>query len=112
MEEFLVRAFHQLLQRTAGPFHLRFILQPMTAAVIAIRAGLKDAQVGGQAYLWRLFSTPNERGTLLRSAWAEISRVFTVGIAIDGIYQLAVFHWIYPVQALIVACVLTLIRTL
>ena len=44
MDEALSRAWNQLLSRPTGAFQFRFVLQPLVAVIIAIRAGMKDAR--------------------------------------------------------------------
>jgi len=100
---------NQPLDRTAGPFQLRFILQPIVAAVLAIRAGLKDAKARRPAYLWTILSQTSERRTLIEDGWKDIGRVFVVAFVVDAIYQLIVFRWFYPVQSLIVAFALSIV---
>ena len=109
MVESFSRALNQLLDRTAGPFQLRFILQPIVAAALAIRAGLKDAKAHRPAYLWTIFSQTSERLTLIEEGWKDIGRVFVVAFVVDAIYQLIVFRWFYPVQSLIVAFALSIV---
>jgi hypothetical protein len=109
LEEILSRALAQLLDRTGGPFHLRFILQPIMAAIFAIRAGLKDAKAHRPAYLWTIFSQPAERRILIEDGWKDIGRVFAVAFVVDAIYQFIVFRWFYPVQSLIVAFALSIV---
>jgi hypothetical protein len=109
LDEILGRALAQMLDRTAGPFHLRFILQPVVAAIFAVRAGLKDAKARRPAYLWTLFSQPAERRILIEDGWKDIGRVFVVAFVLDAIYQFIVFRWFYPVQSLIVAFALSIV---
>ena len=45
-----------LIGRTDGPLTLRLIFQPTVAAILAIRAGLKDAREGRTPYLWSMFT--------------------------------------------------------
>ena len=109
MDEVINRALAQMIDRTAGPFHLRFILQPMVATVLAIRAGLKDAKASRPAYLWTLFSQSAERRILVEDGWKDIGRVFAIAFVVDAIYQCIVFQWFYPVQSLIVAFGLSIV---
>jgi hypothetical protein len=109
MGEYFRQSWEMLISRHQGPFAFRFILQPLTAVVIAIRAGLRDARTGRPAYGWAVLTNPVERRELLRQGWRELSRVFLVAVAVDLIYEIIVFHWIYPVQSLIVAAVLALL---
>ena len=46
---------------------------------------------------------------MLRNLWRIAGKVFVVALVLDAIYQIIVLHWIYPVQALIVATLLALV---
>jgi hypothetical protein len=92
-----------------GPFTFRLILQPLSAAIIACRAGLRDARSGRPAYGWTVLSNPVERRDLLTEGWRELSKVFLIAVAIDLIYEWVVFREIYPGQSLIVATLLALL---
>jgi len=109
LDEIFSRALAQILDRTAGPFHLRFILQPTVAALFAVRAGLKDAKAHRPAYLWTIFSQPAERRILIEDGWKDIGRVFVVAFVLDAIYQFIVFRGFYPAQSLIVAFALSIV---
>jgi len=109
MGEFLSNTFEQLVSRPAGPFGFRFILQPAVATILAIRAGLRDARAHKPAYLWTTLIQPAERHGLIRDAWKDVGRVFSIAVLMDLIYQFAVFRWIYPLQALIVAFALAIV---
>jgi len=87
----------------------RLILQPVMAALFAIRSGLKDAKEGKPPYFWTLFTDPAHRRDMLRDGWKSVGRVFIFGIIMDAAYQFIVFRWFYPVEALLVAAILALI---
>ena len=59
MEESWQRLIGDLLGRLDGPLHLRFILQPLMAAIFAIVDGIKDGKADKPVYFWALFG--NER---------------------------------------------------
>ena len=105
----VMRGWSQLAGRIEGPFVFRFVLQPTVAALLAIRAGLADARQGRSPYLWSVLSNPLERRQLIRHGFVDVSRVFVVAVLLDVIYQLMMFGWIYPVQALLVAALLALL---
>ncbi len=44
--EIFKRIWHQLVERTDAPMRFRFILQPLMAAIVAIRDGCNDARTG------------------------------------------------------------------
>jgi hypothetical protein len=84
----------------------RLFLQPAMALIFAIRDGLKDARESRPAYFYSLFTDQVNRRNRLREGFKAVSRVFTLAIVMDLIYQLIVLRWFYPMQALIVAFVL------
>ena len=109
MQQTLSHALDQLLGRTSGPLYLRFILQPVVATIIGVRAGLIDARERRPAFLWTLISKRTQRRELLSSGWKDIGKVFTIAVLIDSIYQSVILHWLYPLQALLVAFVLAIV---
>jgi hypothetical protein len=46
---------------------------------------------------------------MLRNLWKIAGKIFVVAVVLDVVYQLAVLHWIYPVETLIVATMLALV---
>jgi hypothetical protein len=109
MEDMFVRLYEGLLARIGGPMTFRIILQPTMAALLALRAGLKDAHDGRPPYLWTVVTDPLQRDVLLREGWKSIARVFFLAVIMDVIYQWIVQHWIYPLETLIVAIVLAVV---
>jgi hypothetical protein len=97
-----------LLGRVDGPLAFRLMMQPAMAALLAIRAGLRDARAGRPAYGWTVTTDPVQRPDLIREGWRDIWKLFTAAIIVDLIYEIIMFRWIYPGQALIVAAVLAL----
>ena len=106
--DFLARAWEQLAGRIEGPFAFRFLFQPLFAAILAIRAGVADAQDQRAPYLWSVLSNPAERPQLIRDGLRDLTRVLVFAIVLDVIYQLIVFRWVYPIQSLLVAVVLAI----
>ncbi len=86
------QAVEQLLGRAGGPLHLRLFLQPIVAAFLAYKAGRRDAAAGEPAFLWGLFSHPEERSRMLGSAWKDVGKIFVIALALDTVYQLIVFR--------------------
>jgi hypothetical protein len=109
MDEFFSRTIDQLLSRSGGPLNFRFLLQPLVATIIAIRAGLKDTDRGRAAYLWTLASQPTQRASLTREALRDVGKVFVLAFTLDIVYQLIVLRWFYPGQALVVAFALSIV---
>jgi len=109
MEEILTRFWENLMSRVGGPMTFRLILQPIMAAIFAVRSGLKDAKEGKPAYFWALFTDSVNRRDLLRDGWKSVGRVFVFAIIIDLVYQWIVLRWFYPGEALLVAAILAFI---
>ena len=109
MGELFTRVWENLLGRVHGPLTFRLILQPLAAALIATRAGLRDARRGHPAYGWAVLADPVARRELLREGWKEVARVFVLAVIVDLIYEAIVFRRIYPGESLIVAAVLALL---
>ena len=107
--DYLARVWEQLAGRLEGPFAFRFVLQPLVATILAIRAGVVDAQDHRAPYLWSVLSEPEERPQLMRDGLNDVMRVFVFGIVMDVLYQLIVFRWVYPLQSLLVASVLAIV---
>lgn len=105
----LNRGIEQLLGRAGGPLHFRLILQPMVATILAIRAGVRDAHEGQPVFFWTLLTNPAERKRLAQSGWQDIGKIFIVALVLDAVYQVMVFHTVYPVQSLIVAVMIALL---
>jgi hypothetical protein len=112
MEEMFTRAWDDLLARDSGPLHFRLILQPLVATILAIRAGWTDAWEGRPIFFWTLVREPEKARTMLRNLWKIVGKVFLVAVALDVVYQLIVFQWVYPLETLIVATVLALVPCL
>jgi len=98
-----------MLGRTTGPLTLRLILQPSMATLLAIRAGIADARAGRPPYFWSMLRDPLLRHELLRGGWKNVHKLFWMAVLLDSIYQVIVFKWIYPGQALITAGVLAIV---
>ncbi len=109
IEEGFARAWEMLVGRATGPLTVRLLVQPTVAALLAIRAGLRDAREDRTPYLWSIFTNPAQRRELLREGRTDIGKVFIVAVVLDLIYELIVHRWLYPLQALLVATVLAII---
>lgn len=109
MEHVFHRMGDDFLGRVGGPLTFRLVLQPMIAAILAIRSGLRDAREGHTPFAWALAAEPAQRRDLLRQLWTDAGKVFLLATILDVIYQLLVIHWVYPGETLIVASVLALV---
>ena len=109
MDEMLARLWENLGGRIGGPLSFRLLLQPTIAVVLAIKAGLADAQAGKPPYLWSMLTNADDRRDLLRSGWKSVAKVFIMALVIDVVYQLIVARWVYPLESLIVAFILAVV---
>jgi len=105
----LSRAVEQLLGRSSGPLHLRLIIQPVIASIIAIKAGLRDARQGYAPFFWTFLTKETERRRLVKSGWTDIGKIFVAAFMIDTAYQIFVLGAFYILQALIVAVVVAVV---
>jgi len=96
-------------ERITGPLAFRFIVQPLTACVLAFRDGRNDARNGQPPYLSTLLTDRTQRYDLLLHGWKSIARVFVVAIIVDFIYQGIVYRWVYPLPALVIAILLAIV---
>ena len=109
--QYLADSWDMIVGRGAGPFHLRLIIQPVMASLLGIRAGRRDARAGRPPYFWSVAKADDrfDRRELIRHGWADIGKVFSIAVALDIVYELIELHWVYPIQALIVATALAVI---
>jgi hypothetical protein len=107
--EYFARVWEMLIGRTDGPLTFRLIFQPTVAAILAIRAGLKDAHEGRAPYLWSVFTNQAHGRDLLREGWKDIGTVFIIAVILDVVYALMIHRWIFPGQALLVGTVLAIV---
>jgi hypothetical protein len=103
------RFWNNLLDRPDGVMRFRFVLQPIMAAVAALRDGVEDAKLGRSPYMWTLLSSPSERGGRLAEGVISTARVLLLGLCMDTVYQLTVLKTFYPGEAVIVAIALAFV---
>lgn len=108
MENILTHWTTDLILRLDGPLHFRFIIQPLIAAGFAFRDGLRDARKGYPAYGWALLTDREHRQFLIQNGWKGISKVFTVAVVLDLVYQAIALHAFKLDEALIVGFLLAL----
>lgn len=116
MDDIFVRIWHNLIERTEGPMHFRFFLQPTMSLIFAIRAAMKDVRAGTVPYLWRFFSSEKGKRTeVAKEAWKDVGKIFILGTILDVVYQLVVIfskkteEKFYPLESLLVAFALALV---
>jgi hypothetical protein len=109
MDEIWMRIAENMTDRVSGPLQFRLLLQPIMAAIFAIRSGLQDAKAGKPPYFWGLVSNPGHRIEILKDGWKSVGKVFLLALVLDVVYQVIVLHFVYPGEAIIVAFVLAIL---
>lgn len=109
MDDTWVRFTTDMAARVSGPMKFRLVLQPAMAAFFAIRSGLADARAGRPPYFWTLLEDSADREAMLKDGWKSVGRVFILAVVLDVVYQLYVLHFVYPIQAIAVACLLAIL---
>jgi hypothetical protein len=105
-EEVRHRVWQQLIEPPTGPMAFRFILQPVMAAIAALRDGVNDGKSRRSPYFWTLLTNPFESGHRLYEGLISTARVILLGLCMDAIYQWIVLKTFYPGEAVIVAIAL------
>lgn len=109
MHEWLSNAWTELVGRQSGPLHLRLLLQPAVATVLAVRSGRLSSRRGESRTLGVLRPHPGKWQRCLMEAWRDVGTLFLVGFALDLTYQVIALHAIRVSHALIVAVVLAVV---
>ena len=109
MDDIWVRMVENMTDRVSGPLQFRLLLQPVMAAIFAIRSGLLDARTGKPPYFWALASSPEHRADMLKDGWKSVGKVFVLALALDVVYQVIVQRFVYPGEAIIVAFALAIL---
>jgi hypothetical protein len=107
--EMVARGWDNVTARPQGPISLRFLIQPLVAAALAVRAGVKDARAGRPAFLWAALTNSAARAELLRSGRKDVRTPFLVSATLDAIYQTVVHHAIYLFELLFTATLLAVV---
>jgi Flp pilus assembly protein TadB len=68
-----------------------------------------SVKAGRLTFFWAVFTDKARRPELLQLAWKDVGKVFIVAFTLGVIYELIVWHWVYPTQAILVAVVLAFI---
>jgi hypothetical protein len=105
----LDRLWKDILARPGGPMTFRFILQPLMAAIAALRDGVEDARLGRMPYLWVVATTGEQRVRLLWEAIAATAKILIFAMLMDIAYQWIVLNAFYPVQTAVVALLLAFV---
>lgn len=102
VHDVLSRIWQDLVARPGGPLSFRFVLQPVMAAIVAIRDGIKDARTGRSPYFWTVLHDSRARTARLQEGLSATARILALGLLMDAIYQIWVLGTFYPTEAAIV----------
>lgn len=100
LHDILTRFWSDLMSRSSGPYDIRFIMQPLTAAVIAITDGIRDARTGRSPYLWTMLCDPAKRKGHLHEGINATARILFAGMVMEVLYQTKVLHTFYIGEAI------------
>lgn len=103
------RMVESLARRVDGPLHFRLIVQPIVAAVMALRAGMRDERDGKPPFLWAVLLRTADHRELLGEAWRDLKNVLIIALTLDVIYQLIVHRWIYLLELAITVTALAVV---
>jgi hypothetical protein len=110
MEDIVYRFVIDLTGRLSGPLTLRLFLQPAVAMLLAVRDGSSDARSGRPPHFSRLFTGSREvQRRRARETWQAVLKVFILAVVLDCVYQVLVFRWVYPNEAIVTAAILAIL---
>ncbi|CAH1663759.1 hypothetical protein [Chelatococcus asaccharovorans] len=109
LEEAATRFLAHILERPDGPMAFRLILQPIMAAILAIRDGIRDGKTGAPPYLLAIFGAADQRREALRNGWRSTSRIVILAAVLDIIYQAIVYRAVYPGEVMVIAILLAIV---
>lgn len=95
-----------LPRRFTGPGRLRFIIQPLVAIALGIRAGAADAHSGHRPFIVRIITEPQHRSTLLCDGFSQLAVLIAMAILLDAVSQFLIYKEVHPGAAVIVGPVL------
>lgn len=109
MDDVVMRFVGDLLGRVDGPMRMRLVLQPAIAVLLGVIAARKDARQGWAPYFFGLLTDPVHRRARLAEGWKSIGKVFIAALVLDMAYQWVVRHFVFPGEAVLVACLLAIV---
>jgi hypothetical protein len=100
----------ELVGRLDGPLHFRFLLQPLVAAIIGYRDGVRDAKAGAPPYFGMLTQVDREqRKVMFHDAWSSIGKVFILAFVLDCTFQYLAYKSVGMIVAAVIAAVLAIV---
>ncbi len=107
--DFLAQLYDGVVERLHGPMKFRLVIQPLVAAIFAVRAGLADARAGRPPFFFALFTDAPHRRAMLKDAFKNVAKVFIMAMVMDLVFQFIVNRSVHLISALILAVLLCFI---
>jgi len=98
--------FEDLPRRLTGPGRFRFVLQPLVAILLGVRAGRRDAAARRPPFLLAVIAHPQHRRQVLVETARELANIVLVGILLDAVAQWLILGVSHPGAAVVVGPVL------
>ncbi len=95
-----------LPRRLTGPGRFRFILQPLVAILLGVRAGHTDARAGRPPFILAVIAHAQHRRQMLAETARALANIVLVGILLDAVSQWLILGVAHPGAALVVGPVL------
>jgi len=95
-----------LPRRLTGPGRFRFVLQPLVAILLGVRAGRGDARAGRPPYILAVIAHSHHRRQLLAEAARELANILLFGVLLDAVAQWLILGVWHPGATLVVGPVL------
>ena len=95
-----------LPRRLTGPGRFRFVVQPLVAILLGVRAGASDARAGRLPYLLAMAAHPLHRREMFAETARDLANIVMVGILLDVVAQWLILGVAHPFAALVVGPVL------
>ena len=102
----LARLWRNIVARPGGPMTFRFVLQPMMAAIAAMRDGATDARRDRGSYLSMILLDGEARGARLWEGLISTGKILILGLVMDIAYQLFFLDSFHPAEAAATAILL------
>jgi hypothetical protein len=110
MEDFFLQSyFKDIIGRAEGVMNFRLIMHPLVAIYFAVRGGLRDSKANKPPFFWALAFHPEHHQNLVQSSCKDLWRFLITVFLLDTVYQITVFHFFYPIQALITVITMGLV---
>ena len=98
--------WEDIISRFTGRGRFRFVIQPLTAILLGIRSGFKDARENRPGYIQELLLRKTGWKQALNEGLDVISTLLLLGVLADIIFQLILFRMVHIVPALILGPIL------